>query len=131
MNGGRICRTSIAVTATALIALGASACGGSDGDAAPDPERGRRAAVSNNCASCHGNEGQGGIGPTWIGLAGSEVELSDGSTVVADEAYLVQSIVDPSAQIVPGYNVMMPERQLSDRDLADIVAYIQSLSDQT
>ena len=130
MNGGRLCRTSIALSATALIALGASACGGPDEASGPDPERGRRTAVANNCASCHGTEGQGGIGPSWVGLAGSEVELADGTTVVADEAYLVQSIVDPGSQIVPGYAVNMPERQLSDDDVADIVAYIQSLSDQ-
>ena len=77
--------------------------------------------------SCH-REGGDGIGPDWEGLAGSTVTLDDGSTVVADEAYLTLAITDPDAQIVDGYDIRMPPNDdLSDDDVAAIVAYIQSL----
>ncbi len=80
--------------------------------------------------SCHRESG-GGIGPDWDGLAGSTVTLEDGSTVVADEAYLTLAITDPDAQIVDGYDIRMPANDLGDDDVAAIVAYIQSLADPT
>ena len=77
--------------------------------------------------ACH-REGGGGIGPDWDGLYGSTVTLDDGSTVVADEAYLTLAITDPDAQLVDGYDVKMPANDLSDDDVAAIVAYIRSLA---
>ncbi len=71
---------------------------------------------------------ENGIGPDWEGLYGSTVTLDDGSTLVADEAYLLESIVDPDAKKVDGYSIGMPVNDaLSDEDIASIIAYIQSL----
>ena len=58
---------------------------------------------SDACSACHSINGTKGVGPTVKGLAGGRVELSDGSTVTADDAYLAKSITDPDAQIVAGY----------------------------
>lgn len=80
------------------------------------------------CGTCHGASGQGGVGPAWVGLAGSQVELSDGSVVVADDGYLFESIRDPGGKRVAGYNVPMPGNSLSDEEISDVVAYIRSLS---
>lgn len=106
----------------------AAACGSSsDGETSEAGERGRRVANSNGCASCHGNDGQGGVGPKWIDLAGSDVELADGRVVVADDEYLRRAIVDPSAEIVAGFALQMPENGLSDAEVADVIAYIREL----
>lgn len=78
--------------------------------------------------SCHGSRGQGGVGPPWTGLAGSTVRLSDGSTVVADDAYLAESIRDPAARRVSGYSVQMPRNNLDAAQISSVVAYIDSLA---
>jgi cytochrome c oxidase subunit 2 len=79
------------------------------------------------CASCHGGSFQGGVGPSWVGLAGSEVVLGDGSVVVADDSYLFESIRDPGARVVDGFSVQMPRNSLSDAEIDEIVAFIRSL----
>jgi mono/diheme cytochrome c family protein len=115
-----------------LVALVALAGCGSDGGGGDDlseaAQRGRDIANSNGCASCHGNDGQGSVGPPWVGLAGSQVTLADGSVVVADDAYLERAIVDPSAEIVDGFLLQMPQNSLSDEQVDDIVTYIKELA---
>ena len=91
-------------------------------------ERGQDVAQSNGCAACHGNSGQGGVGPAWVGLYGSDVELEDGTTVVADDDYLTRAITDPGAEIRADSNVPMPKNRLNDDQVADVVAYIRDLS---
>lgn len=91
-------------------------------------ESGRDISRDEGCAACHGRDGQGGIGPTWTGLAESTVELDDGRAVTADTAYLTRAIVDPSAEKVDGYAVEMPVNDLSDAEIASVIAYIEELS---
>ena len=55
------------------------------------------------CQSCHSLDGSKSSGPTFKGLAGSKVQLTNGQTVTADDAYLLESIVDPDKEIVKGY----------------------------
>lgn len=129
MNMQRAARYSISAVLTAVITVGAAACGGDSSGLSEQAERGKQTAISNGCASCHGTDGRGGVGPTWIGLTGSEVELADGSTVVADEAYLLRSIVDPMVEVVPGFSVNMPENALTREQALDIIAYINALAD--
>jgi cytochrome c oxidase subunit 2 len=116
----------------AALAIVLAACGSGDDSASGDGDdpvsRGRDLAEDRGCMSCHQEEG-GGIGPDWAGLAGSTVTLDDGSTVVADEAYLTLAITDPDAQIVEDYDIRMPSNRLDDDEVAAIVAYIQSLGD--
>jgi cytochrome c oxidase subunit 2 len=52
--------------------------------------------------ACHTTGGAAGVGPTWKGLAGSQHQLADGSTVTADDAYLRESILQPNAKIAKG-----------------------------
>lgn len=90
-------------------------------------------ALSVQCLGCHTVDGGKSVGPTWKDLYGSEVKLKDGSEVMADHAYLTESIKDPNAKVVDGFpaNAMPPYGAiLSDQDVADLVAYIQSLSDE-
>jgi mono/diheme cytochrome c family protein len=114
---------------TALVALaGCGSDGGGGDDLSEAAQRGRDIANSNGCASCHGNDGQGSVGPPWIGLAGSQVTLADGSQVVADDAYLERAIVDPGAEIVDGFLLQMPANSLGDEQVDAVVAYIKELA---
>ena len=82
---------------------------------------------SNVCGACHSINGAPGIGPTWRGLFGEEVELEDGTIVIADEAYLTESIKNPKAQIVKGFPPTMPVFPFTDVEIEHIVAYIKTL----
>jgi cytochrome c oxidase subunit 2 len=98
-------------------------------EAAQTPEgRGKALVASNGCAACHSIDGSKNIGPTWLGLYGSDVKLSDGTTVTADDAYISQSILDPQSQIVAGFeNQRMLQFSFTQEQVADIVAYIKTL----
>src|SRR3954454_19845302 len=54
--------------------------------------------TSAGCAGCHSIDGSFVAGPSLKGVAGTKQTLADGSTVTADHAYLVESIVDPGKQ---------------------------------
>lgn len=123
----------MAVSATAVLAVGAAACGGSESSLSEVAQRGRTTALNNGCASCHGSDGQGGVGPSWVDLAGSErvIETDDGTaTVVADDAYLLRSIREPAAEVVEGFNVLMPVNGLTEAQALDVVAYIKELASE-
>ena len=112
-----------------VLTLATVACG-SDGDGpslSAAGEAGRNTMRTNGCASCHGADGQGGVGPAFQGLYGTEVELADGSTVVADDDYLYTSINEPGAQIHAGYRVPMPPNNLTDAEIAEIIDYIREI----
>jgi mono/diheme cytochrome c family protein len=65
--------------------------------------RGKSLYQSDGCSACHSLTGSAGVGPSFKGLTGGTVTLTDGQSVKADDAYLEQSIVDPDARIVEGY----------------------------
>ena len=82
------------------------------------------------CVSCHGEgQGPGPRAPALRGVYGSKVKLSDGRTVLADEAYIRESILDPRAKIVAGYEPIMPTFQgvISEDQLLQLIAYVKSL----
>ncbi|MFQ5436069.1 MAG: cytochrome c oxidase subunit II, partial [Anaerolineae bacterium] len=60
------------------------------------------------CAGCHTLDGSRLVGPSWLGLVGRTEQLEDGSSVTADEAYILNSILHPADQIVAGYPNAMP-----------------------
>lgn len=95
------------------------------------PMRGQRAAAENGCLRCHTLDGTAFIGPTWAGLYLSVVPLSDGGEVVADEAYLTESIMDPLARLHRGFDPVMPSYQglITPPDVAAMVELIKSLRD--
>jgi cytochrome c oxidase subunit 2 len=83
------------------------------------------------CNTCHRGDTQG-RGPMLTGLFGKPVELQDGRTVVADEAYLRESIVNPQAKIVAGFQPLMPTFQglVTEEQLLQLISYVRSLSQQ-
>ncbi|CAN5602783.1 hypothetical protein BH24CHL1_BH24CHL1_19340 [soil metagenome] len=90
-----------------------------------DPVAG--AALFTSCNVCHAIDGSNGLGPALNGLLGSTVLLSSGETLIADEAYILESIVDPGAKRSAGYAISMPPFQFTEQQLDDLVAYIMSL----
>lgn len=82
------------------------------------------------CHTCHREDGQG-RGPSLRGLFGRPVQLADGRTVVADEAYLRESILNPNAKIVAGFpspsDMPTYQGQITEEQLLQLVAYLKSL----
>jgi cytochrome c oxidase subunit 2 len=117
------------------VALGvAGASLGCSSDSAPpvtldaQATKGQQIAKDRGCISCHTASGNRSEGPTWKGLYGHPVTLTDGTTVTADDAYIARSISDPSAQVVSGFNPEMPKNNLSADEIAAVTAYIKALA---
>ena len=119
------------IGALTLAACGANSSGSASIDLSPAGAEGQSLALSNGCASCHGTSGQGGVGPPFVGLYNSQVELDDGSVVTADRDYLIESIKDPAAKQVAGYRLPMPTNQLTDDEIELIVTYIEEIAQPT
>lgn len=82
------------------------------------------------CLGCHSTDGTKKIGPTFKGLYGSKVVvLTKGQerTVIADDEYLKKSILQPAADVVKGYQNIMPALPVSPEELDAIVEYLESL----
>jgi mono/diheme cytochrome c family protein len=95
--------------------------------------RGKSLYGADGCSACHSLTGAPGAGPSFKGVAGSEIALTSGQTVTADDAYLERSITDPDAQIVEGYRAgIMPAAIASfglagkPDDIRALVAFIKS-----
>ena len=97
--------------------------------ASQTPEgRGQTLVAANGCTACHSLTGTPGIGPSWFNLFGRTETLTDGTTVVVDDAYVHESIRAPQAKIVAGFeNQLMPTYSFTDEEIADIIAYIKTL----
>ncbi len=92
------------------------------------PDAGKAIVAQEGCGGCHSIDGTKMTGPTWKGLFMSQVPLSDGRTVTANQAYITESIKDPNAKIVLGFPAnVMPHFDLTDQQIADIVSYIETL----
>ena len=91
--------------------------------------RGQKAFMSLACNSCHRSDGSG-RGPVLDGLFGRVVELEGGQKIVADENYIRESILNPKAKIVAGYQPVMPTFQglVGEEQLLQLVTYIKSLT---
>jgi cytochrome c oxidase subunit 2 len=93
--------------------------------------RGARLFAQLGCATCH-DPVPGARGPSLVGLFGKTVELQGGGSVTVDETYLRESIVNPQAKIVSGYQPIMPTYagQVSEEGLLQLVVYIMSLEEK-
>jgi cytochrome c oxidase subunit 2 len=86
--------------------------------------------ASIGCNTCHVEQG-GGRAPSLRGVFGKQVQLTSGQTVVADASYLRRSILEPPADVVAGYQPIMPtyKGQISEENLFKLIAYIKSLGE--
>jgi cytochrome c oxidase subunit 2 len=103
---------------------------GESGDVNP-VSAGERLFTQFACNTCHIPNGTGRA-PSLNGVFGGNVLLADGSTVVADETYIRESILQPKAKIVAGYQPVMPTFQglITEEQILNLTAYIKSLQSQ-
>jgi cytochrome c oxidase subunit 2 len=103
---------------------------GGTGEGSP-AQQGEKLFAQLACSSCHLASGQG-RGPRLQGVFGSQVELADGSKVVANEDYIRESILNPRAKVVAGFTPIMPTFQglVSEEQVLQLVAYVRSLAQE-
>ncbi|SPE25661.1 Cytochrome c oxidase subunit 2 [Candidatus Sulfopaludibacter sp. SbA3] len=83
------------------------------------------------CTNCHKADGSGRC-PSLVGVFGKDVKLSDGKIVKADEAYIRESILQPNAKIVAGYQPVMPTFQglVTEEGVLSLIEYVKSLGEK-
>ena len=124
-----------AVVATFVLAYAFASGSGigeeeAEGEPAEPWERGQEIAQSFGCTGCHSTTGEVIVGPSWLDLFGKTATLNDGTEVLVDEAYIQESILDPSAKVVQGFDALMPTfSTLTDADIQDIIAFMRTLSE--
>lgn len=81
------------------------------------------------CKTCHSMDGSKIIGPSFLKLFGKEEKLVDGSTAKVDENYLKESMLNPGAKIVEGFQNVMPSfaGQLTDPQIEGLIAFIKTV----
>ncbi|WP_462137155.1 cytochrome c oxidase subunit II [Candidatus Mycalebacterium sp.] len=95
----------------------------------PAHKRGEKLYQNRGCNACHSIDGSPGIAPTFKGVFGRIEKLKNGNKVRADENYLIESIYEPQAKMVAGYEPVMPSFKgiLSENDVSDIIEYVKTL----
>jgi len=103
------------------------AAGGTEGSMA---QQGERLFEQYGCSTCHQADQQG-RGPNLRGVYGSRIQLTDGRSVQADDAYIRESILNPNSKVTAGYRPdVMPtfQGQISEEQLLQMIVYIKSLA---
>jgi cytochrome c oxidase subunit 2 len=106
---------------------------------ASDPFRTRTLAevgamlVARRCLQCHTVDGRANIGPSLKGIYEHEVELVDGTKVIADDDYIRESVLYPQAKIVRGFGREMSSFKgiLKDKEITAIIEYLKELSNDS
>lgn len=98
----------------------------------PNAQAGQQLFTSKGCISCHSIDGSKRVGPIMKGLYGSKIKVTTGGKqreVTADDAYLKKSMLEPNADVVVGYQPIMPPQKgvLNDNEIASIVEYVKTL----
>ncbi len=101
--------------------------GGDAGKNMPLAQFGAMLYQSRGCQTCHSLDGTRGEGPSFKGVFGHEVKLSGGKSVTADENYVRESIMQPQAKVVAGFEPVMPTFQgmLREREINALVEFIK------
>lgn len=107
-----------------VLAMAVVACGGNE--QARSEMTGAELAGEVGCLACH-TGADTGTAPTLDGIWGTEVELGDGRTVTVDDVYVRRSITDPGADIVAGYNAIMPVFPLESDEVDRLVDWVRSI----
>ena len=95
----------------------------------PPAEAGEILFARRGCAQCHSVDGKAGTGPTLKGIFGDTHDLAGGRTVVVDDNYIRESLLEPQAKVRSGYNPVMSTYKgiLSDDDVTNLIEYIKTL----
>ncbi len=92
------------------------------------PKDGKTLFAQGGCTACHSITGAVGVGPALNALYGTDETLVDGSTVLVDDNYIRESIVNPTAKVVKGFGPVMPPfaGQFEDAEIDALIDYIKS-----
>lgn len=95
----------------------------------PPEKLGANLYVNLGCSTCHSIDGTRGQGPSWKAIYGAQHKMTDGKSFEVDENYIRESILQPQAKIVAGFEGIMPsyQGQIRERQLVALIAYIKSL----
>ncbi len=88
---------------------------------------GRAIMDQKGCLACHSLDGTKSVGPTFKGLWGSKVELTDGTTATVDEKYVEDMIESPGVKTVKGFPPIMPKLPVSHQEIEQIIEYLKAL----
>jgi cytochrome c oxidase subunit 2 len=99
-------------------------------DKLPPAEGGEKLYEQRGCKQCHTVDGTRLIGPTFKNVFGRKEALTGGGTITVDENYIRESILDPQAKVVAGFDPVMPTYQgkMKDKEITALIAYMKSLS---
>jgi cytochrome c oxidase subunit 2 len=94
----------------------------------PPAELGESLYTGRGCQACHSIDGSAGVGPSWLGAWGAPRPGSETGSV--DDAYVIQSVLNPNAYMAPGFAGGMPayEGQLDEDQIRAIAAYMRVLN---
>jgi len=95
----------------------------------PPAEAGQRLFRRRGCGQCPSTEGAAGVGPSLQGIYGRPQKMADGKEVLADDNYIRESILDPRAKIVAGYQPVMSTYKglATDDEITALIEYIKTL----
>jgi cytochrome c oxidase subunit 2 len=98
-------------------------------DNMPPEQYGAKLFQSRACYTCHSIKGESSVGPHLNGIFGEQAVMTGGKQFIVDENYIRKSLLEPQADVVAGYQPVMPTYQgiLKDRDVDALIAYIKSL----
>jgi cytochrome c oxidase subunit 2 len=84
------------------------------------------------CKACHSLDGTPLVGPSLQNVYGYDFKTVDGTSILADDDYIRESILDPNASVIEGYQpVMTPYAGiLDDREIGAIIEFLKSISDR-
>ena len=102
--------------------------GGGNFDDMPLEEYGAVLYTQQACVGCHSLDGTRVVGPSFQGIYGVQRELDDGTSVIGDDNYLREAILDPAAKILAGYQNVMPPSysSLTERQVSALIAFIEA-----
>jgi len=104
--------------------------GGDDAKGMPPAEHGLKLYSKYGCNACHTIDGSPRQAPSFKGLFGRKEAFNDGSEIAAvDENYIRESILNPTAKVVKGYQGIMPmfKGVVTDKEVDDLIAFIKTL----
>ncbi|MBI2399856.1 MAG: c-type cytochrome, partial [Deltaproteobacteria bacterium] len=100
------------------------------GAAVSGAEKGKELYQSKGCSACHSIDGSDLIGPTWKGLFGKKEKVTTNGKereVTVDEAYIIKSEHEPNADVVVGFQPVMPPSPMNDEEIKAVIEFMKTL----
>ena len=90
---------------------------------------GKKLYTSRACITCHSIDGTPNTGPTFKGAYGRTETLADGTTIVVDENYIRESLLEPTKKVVSGFQPVMPTFQgiLKQQQIDALIEFIKTV----